>query len=138
MADLQSFLSSISAAARSRDGPALSKSIALPLNKSPLPHMYTQLAQRAASLNPLAYCTSNIRGEPTLATLVGNMLLALEAFCNERWQEAYDFEVLAYEAALAFFKESETNWPTPVLLTASNDLRILASIVSIGSERVRE
>jgi hypothetical protein len=66
------------------------------------------------------------------------MLLALEAFCNERWQEAYDFEVLAYEAALAFFKESETNWPTPVLLTASNDLRILASIVSIGSERVRE
>lgn len=129
MADFQSFIASIKDAVRSRDGASLSKIIALPLKKSPIPNMYIQLAQRAASLDILTYCTSNIRGEPTLAVLVGNMLLALDAFCNERWQEAYDFEVLAYEAALAFFKESETNWPTPVLITASNDLRVLASIV---------
>lgn len=130
MADIQSFIASINEAARRRDGASLSRIIALPLKKSPMPKMYAELAKRAGTLNALAYCTSNIRGEPTLATLVGNMLRALEALSGDRWQEAYDFEVQVYDAALAFFKESETNWPTPVLITASNDLRILASLVS--------
>lgn len=136
MADIQSFITSINEATRRRNGTSLSKIIALPLKKSPIPKLYSQLAQRATSLNTLAYCASNIRGDPTMATLVGNMLLALAAFCDERWQEAYDFEVLVYESALAYFKESETNWSSPLLITASNDLRVLASIVRSRSRRI--
>lgn len=134
MSDIQSFITSVSEAARKQDGATLSKIIALPLKKNPVPKMYMQLAQRASSLNALAYCESNIRGDPTMSVLVGNMLLALGAFCAGKWQEAYDFEVLVYDAALAHFKESETNWPTPVLITVSNDLRVLASIVSIQED----
>lgn len=138
MSDIQSFISSVSEAIRKQDGVMLSKIIALPLKKNPVPKMYTQLAQRASSLNTLAYCESNIRGDSTMSVLVGNMLLALGAFCAGKWQEAYDFEVLVYDAALAHFKEAETNWPTAVLITVSNDLRILASIVSAHKEKTNQ
>jgi hypothetical protein len=127
---MQQFISSVNDATRRRDGPSLAKIIALPLKKTPIPTAYSQFAQQVSKLNAMAYCTSNIRGDSAMAILVGNMCLALEAFCNQRWEEAYDFEVLVYEAALAYFKESDTNWSSPVLITASNDLRILASIVS--------
>ena len=129
MADFQSFLQAVNDSIRTRDGVGLSRILALPLKKTPS-KMYKQLAARSSSLNIVDYCASNVRGDPGIAAMVGNMLLALESYCAERWEESYDHEITLYESTLTYFKESESNWSSPVLITVSNDLRCLASVVS--------
>lgn len=125
MVDMHSFISSINGYVRSEDGVRLAKSLQLPLGRKTIPKIYKQLAQRAQSINAVSYCESNI-SDSNIAVAVGNMIKALVALCDGKWTESYNFELLSYNAILAYFRDEPSNWIIPVLVLISNDLRMLA------------
>lgn len=129
MVDMHSFISSINGYVRSEDGVRLAKSLQLPLGRKTIPKIYKQLAQRAQSINAVSYCESNI-SDSNIAVAVGNMIKALVALCDGKWTESYNFELLSYNAILAYFRDEPSNWIIPVLVLISNDLRMLAVQVS--------
>jgi hypothetical protein len=137
MADMNSFFQSIGQCIASNNGNELAKIIALPIGKKPMTRIYQQIAQRCKTINILSYCNSNIHQDENISSVVGNMLSALVCITEEKWKEAYDFELNAYNSILAYFKDSTTDWSTPVIVTISNDLRSLAEQVCAISDIVR-
>jgi nuclear mRNA export protein PCID2/THP1 len=126
MADMHSFISSINQYISQEDGISLAKSVRLPVGRKSIPKVYQQLAQRAKSINAVSYCESNIL-DTSIATSVGNMILALVAMCDSKWNDVYNYELLAYNALLAYFRDAEgSSWTIPMLSVLSNDLRLVA------------
>lgn len=122
---MHSFITAINQYIGNEDGVSLAKSVRLPLGKKTIPKVYQQLAQRAKSINAISYCESNLM-DSNIACAVGNMILALVAFCDSKWKQVYEYELLAYNAILAFFRDESSNWIIPVLNIFSNDLRLVA------------
>lgn len=129
MTDMNSFFLSINQSFVSKDGLTMSKALALPLGRKSFTRLYQQLAERAKTINVLSYCISNIQNN-TIAEVVGNMLMALSSMHENKWKEAYDFELASYNSILAYFKDDTSNWIQPVLIVIANDLRNVASQVS--------
>jgi hypothetical protein len=125
MADLHSFLAAINQYVAQQDGLQLAKSLQLPLNRTNIPKLYQQLAQRSKSINVLSYCQSNI-SDANIAVLVGNILRSLVGICDGKFAEAYASELEAYNALLVCYRDEPSNWMCPVLMVVSNDLRLVA------------
>ena len=125
MADMHSFIATINECIRREDGLSLAKSIHIPVGKKSIPRVYQQLAEKSKTLNAVSYCESNII-DSNIGTVFGNMIMALVAYCSSKWTEVYDYELLAYNSLLGYFREETSNWIIPVLNVVSNDLRLIA------------
>lgn len=125
MANLNSFISTINQLLRQQDGLQLSKIIKLPFFQREMSKSHLQLAQRIKTIDIISYCQTNI-SDSGIATIVGNTLRSLSLICDGSWTEAYAAELEAYNAILVYYRDEQTNWLSPVFLTISNDLRLVA------------
>ena len=128
MSELHTFLSTINRLSQSEDGYSLAKLLQYPLGSQL--HRMSKVIHRAKSLNVVSYCDSNL-SNGGVSSAVGPVLQSLCAYADGNWNEAYQQELNAYNAILSFYKEDATNWLAPVLVQISNDLRILASDVTL-------
>lgn len=130
MANLNSFISTVNQLVRQQNGLQLSKTIQLPVRQREIPKTYLQLAQRVKTVDILSYCQSNI-SDPVISIIIGHVLRSLVFICDGSWTDAYIAELEAYNSILAYFRDDQSNWSSPVFLTISNDLRLVAIQVFI-------
>jgi hypothetical protein len=151
MSELSQYLSSVSSAARRRDGAGLARLLSLPaaLVAHAPPHHGSEGKHTSPALGPkdnalVAACRGNsglpsacsaaLGGESGgLDAVVTQRLRAVVAGADADWSEANKSMLQMYNTVVNVFRESEGNWLIPLLSTASSDLRLLAARVSEAS-----
>ncbi len=138
MADLHGYITAIQGYITHQDGLQLSKTLKLPITVKKIPKVYVSLAQRVKGINLLSYCNTHLSDSQT-GQLINYVLLSLVSICENDWLQAYRHELEAYNVILNCFREENSNWYSPVLMTISNDLRLIAMQVDvISSQRDNE
>ena len=132
MSDMHNYVTSMNACISKCDGVTLASLLSIPVGKIQASKSVKNLAERAKSINPISYCASNI-SDQGIAAIVGRRLITLVAVVANDWAVAYQNELAVYNAVLDYFKEESSYWIIPALTKVMNDLRLLASQVSLIS-----
>lgn len=130
MTDMHMYVSALNHCVARQDGVTLAKLISIPVGRDVMSKQIAQLTERARHLNPVSYCASNV-SDNGIAQVAGRRLACLVSMEARDWSAAYQNELASYNAILGYFKEDSAFWIIPALSRVMNDLRLLASKVSL-------
>jgi hypothetical protein len=133
MTDLQSFVLELNPLVSRRNGAQVAKHLALPVGPgSTITPATKQFVDKIRRSNIIGYCENNF-ADSNACGIIAFRLMALVSLVDGDLETAYRHESAAYDLTLDYVsnKEDNTAWIVPVLVRISNDLRVVATMVSL-------
>jgi len=114
----------------SRNGAQLSKLFALPVGSNQPDSSNQDIIKRSNSgANVSNICRKAIPDEH-LSALAYHRVTTLSSIAASNWSAAVDGSLSMYNSLLEYLKDDNTAWALPTLVKLSNDVRLLAIMVS--------
>ena len=132
MSALAQRLQQIQKAVQREDGRLLASYVSLPVRAGEdLSPANMELAKACMASGDYKRSVKQTLGHSDIGAVVGECMGALVGIVRRDWRACFEAEKAAYSALLEYFKDN--NWVIPVLKTLSEELRLLAIIVDVGS-----
>jgi hypothetical protein len=129
MSDPSAFISSCNQCISREDGAGLARLLALPVGASAASPAERALGAKVGAKGGgpslVSMCESRVAGG--LGAAVASRLGALGAIGASDWAEANKHANALYTSVLNNFREEDSSWLIPVVVTVSNDVRVLAT-----------
>ena len=124
MSQLQQLKSAVSA----KNGKRLSELFALPVDRNKLlSNADEEVIKNSNGNSPLFFATLQ---DDNLGAIAAHRVTSIINMRSNNWSNAIDGALNMYNSLLEFLKEDNTVWILPVLVRLSNDIRLLAIMVS--------
>lgn len=114
----------------SKNGTQLAKLFAIPVGSNQPNISNQELVKRANSGANISNICANAIPNEHLSAVAAHRVNTLANIAASNWSAAVDGSLSMYNALLDYLKDENTAWILPALVKLSNDVRLLAIMVS--------